>query len=177
VGVRRTVRTLNIPAVLPGIVADHSRDVAVTTPAGVSIDWGILGGLSSSAEYNLSTRDDSRPGVRIAGNTHTAAAELRKVFRAGSIAGLSQDVRTQLSFRSSRTISEVSGSQVGQSSRLVDNGRYSLGFSADSDVSDTMVLSLGASQVVTYDHNFNRRFTQTIFSLILHINFVTAGFR
>jgi hypothetical protein len=62
-------------------------------------------------------------------------------------------------------------------SRLVDNGRYTIGFSADSDVSDTMVLSVGASQTVTYDRNFNRRFTQTIFSAILHIDLALLDIR
>jgi hypothetical protein len=40
-----------------------------------------------------------------------------------------------------------------------------------------MVLSVGASQTVTYDRNFNRRFTQTIFSAILHIDLALLDIR
>ena len=57
------------------------------------------------------------------------------------------------------------------SSRLTDNGRYTFNIGADTDVSETASFSLTGARTVTYDENFNRRFTQTVISAVLHLQF------
>jgi hypothetical protein len=111
-----------------------------------------------------------RPGIETEGEGRVISADVRKVIRAGTMPWLTEDIRTRLSYSSSVNRTTIANTISLANSRLVDNGRYSIGFSADSDVSDTMVLSVGGSQTVTYDRNFNRRVTQTIFSAILHID-------
>jgi hypothetical protein len=56
-------------------------------------------------------------------------------------------------------------------SRLTDNGRTAVSLNADTDLADNMTFSLQASRVVTFDRNFNRRFTQTVLSAVLNIQF------
>ena len=41
----------------------------------------------------------------------------------------------------------------------------------DTDLADDISFSLQASRVVTFDRNFNRRFTQTLISAVLNIQF------
>ncbi len=176
-GVRRTLRNTLIPSLTSGLANDRSRDMVTTLPASMSLVWVPLGGFTTSAEYSLTLREDLRPGLTIDGTTRVTNADISKTFPAGTFKGLSEDLRTYLSFRSSSTRSTVTSNVLTLSSRLVDNGRYRIEFSAESDVSETMVLSLGASQLVTYDRNFNRRTTQTQLLAVLHINFFSGNFR
>jgi hypothetical protein len=176
-GLRHTVRNTRIPSLVSGIAGDRSRDEIVTIPASFSINWAALGGFSTSVDYNLTLRDDLRPGIRIEGETKAGGASIARVIPAGTFLGLSEDLRTRLFFTGSATRSTITSATALLRSRLVDNGVYSVGFTADSDVSETMVLSVGASQKVTYDRNFNRRVTQTIFSAILNIDFSVRDLR
>jgi hypothetical protein len=54
---------------------------------------------------------------------------------------------------------------------LTDNGRSQIILNADTNLADDISFSLQASRVVTFDRNFNRRFTQTLLSAVLNIQF------
>ena len=85
--------------------------------------------------------------------------------------GLKGDVRTRLGYQQTRATSFVVDNQGGGTSRLSDNGRRSVSLNADTDLSATAVFSLQGSRVVNFDNNFNRRFTQTVLSVVLQLNF------
>jgi hypothetical protein len=177
VGARRNTRSAQAPSLASPISVDHTLERATTLPASLSVGWKLFGGFTTSVEHTLTLRRDMRPGIETEGVGRFVSADIRKVIPAGTASWLTEDVRTRLSYSSSESRSSVKNTTTLVNSRLVDNGRYTIGFSADSDVSDTMVLSVGASQTVTYDRNFNRRFTQTIFSAILHIDLALLDIR
>jgi hypothetical protein len=64
---------------------------------------------------------------------------------------------------------------TGLRSRLADNGKTQFNLTADSNVSDNLVLTLQGSHIVTFDNNLNRRFQQTLFSTILQFQFYGVG--
>ncbi len=59
-------------------------------------------------------------------------------------------------------------------SRLTDNGRRLLAASADTDLADNLTFTLQASRLVNFDRNFNRRFVQTAFTAVLHLEFFSG---
>jgi hypothetical protein len=157
--------------------SDRSRDVVASFPTNVTVNWSALGGFATTGEYTISHRNDRRPGLESRGLTRAVGFDVSKIFPTGSIAGLREDLRTRVSYRSSATRTTLIAAGTSLASRLTDNGRHSISFTADSDVSDTMILSLSASEVVTFDRNFNRRIVQTIISAVLHIDFSASDFR
>ena len=77
-----------------------------------------------------------------------------------------------LSYPRTETQSYVSNlAALSQRSRLTDNGRSQISLNADTNLADDISFSLQASRVVTFDRNFNRRFTQTLLSAVLNIQF------
>jgi hypothetical protein len=83
-----------------------------------------------------------------------------------------------VSFQETLARSVVSNVAVAaQRSRLTDNGRRVIGFSADADVSTDMTFGLQASRLVSFDRNFNRRFTQTVLSAVLELKFFGGALR
>jgi hypothetical protein len=49
--------------------------------------------------------------------------------------------------------------------------------SADTDLAENLTFSLQGSRVITFDRNFNRRFTQTVVSAVLNIQFFGGALR
>ena len=87
-------------------------------------------------------------------------------------------MRTQLSYQRSETRSYVSNlAAIGLRSRLTDNGRKAFTVSADTDLQENVTFSLQGSRVVTFDRNFNRRFTQTLIAAVLNIQFFGGALR
>ena len=56
-------------------------------------------------------------------------------------------------------------------SRLSDNGRRAFNLNADTDFADNLTGSFTMSRVISFDNNFNRRFTQTVITAVLNIRF------
>ena len=54
---------------------------------------------------------------------------------------------------------------------LTDNGRRAFSFSADTEVAENLSSSFVFSRVESFDLNLNRRFTQTVLSAVLHLQF------
>jgi hypothetical protein len=61
------------------------------------------------------------------------------------------------------------------SSRITDNGRYTFNIGADTEVSQSVSFSLTGARTVTFDENFNRRFTQTVISAVMNLQFGDAS--
>ena len=78
-------------------------------------------------------------------------------------------------FTRNRLTTYVIDPLTGLRSRLADNGKSQFNLTADSNVSDNLVLTLQGSHIVTFDNNLNRRFQQTLFSTILQFQFYGVG--
>jgi cell surface protein SprA len=176
-GVRRTVRTTFRPAEQLGFPSDSTRELARSYPANLAIAWGLFGGFTTSATYNVSRREDIRPGSQLDGSTHDMSAEIARSFKPRPQWNLRSDIRTRLTIQDSRTRSVIYAAGATTASRLGDNGRSGFTFTADADVSQDAAFSLVASRIVTFDNNFNRRFTQTVFSAVLHLQFFGGNLR
>ncbi len=66
---------------------------------------------------------------------------------------------------------------VSRESRLTDNGRRAFSFSADTDVAENLTSSFVYSRVASFDENLNRRFTQTVLSAVLQLQFFGGELR
>ena len=62
-------------------------------------------------------------------------------------------------------------------SRLSDNGRRAFSMSADTDVAENLSSSFVVSRVESFDRNLNRRFTQTVLSAVMHLQFYAGEFK
>jgi hypothetical protein len=81
-------------------------------------------------------------------------------------------LRTRLSYQETHGDNFVLNPlALGNESRLSDNGRRALSFSADTDIAENFSTSFVASRVESFDRNLNRRFTQTVLSAVLHLQF------
>jgi hypothetical protein len=106
------------------------------------------------------------------------SADLTKSFGLPESWQLRSGLRTRLAYQRTATTSYVSNiAAVGSRSRLTDNGRHAFTFNADTDLAQDLTFSLQGSRVVTFDRNFNRRFTQTVFSAVLNIQFFGGASR
>ncbi|HEX2718157.1 MAG TPA: hypothetical protein VHM67_10785, partial [Gemmatimonadaceae bacterium] len=54
---------------------------------------------------------------------------------------------------------------------LADNGRRVFSLSADTDLNENMTFSLQGGRTATLDRNYNRRFTQTLITAALQLQF------
>lgn len=128
--------------------------------------------LSLTLGFTRSERTDSLPGSAGASRSTDGTADLGKAFPLPASWNLPGGLRTRLSYQRSETRSYVSNlASTSLRSRLTDNGRTLIRLNADTDLADDISFSLQASRVVTFDRNFNRRFTQTLFSAVLNIQF------
>ena len=174
-GWREVVATSFVP-VGSGGAPERTRSEIFQRPLSASIMWGFLPGLGSSASWTVTTREDQRPGSVLDSRTEDVAVDLSGSVPMPERFDLRSDLRTRLGYQESRTESYTSGTS-GQRSRLTDNGRRALSLSADTDVADNLTFSLQGSRVVTFDDNLGRRFTQTVFSAVLQLQFFAGEMR
>ena len=159
------------PSDTPGGPPERRATRLRTYPASLTLN-GPDNDLSVTLSYTRTDRSDSLPGS--AGETRSSGgtAALTKSLPLPASWNLPGGLRTQLSYTRSETQSYVSNLAASSlRSRLTDNGRNQISLNADTDLSDDVSFSLQASRVVTFDRNFNRRFTQTLFSAVLNIQF------
>jgi hypothetical protein len=128
--------------------------------------------MALTLAFTRSNRADSLPGSAGESRSTQGSADLTKAFPLPASWKLPGGLRTRLSYTRSETQSYVSNlAAVSQRSRLTDNGRSEINLNADTNLADDISFSLQASRVVTFDRNFNRRFTQTLLSAVLNIQF------
>lgn len=128
--------------------------------------------LSLTLAFTRSDRSDSLPGSAGESRSTDGSAAVTKAFPLPSSWNLPGGMRTRLSYLRRETRSYVSNlAATSLRSRLTDNGRNEFSLNADTDLADDISFSLQASRVVTFDRNFNRRFTQTLISAVLNIQF------
>lgn len=142
-----------------------------TYPATLTLN-GPGDDVSLTLAFTRSDRADSLPGSAGESRSTDGTAFITNAFRLPASWNLPGGLRTRLSYRQTETQSYVSNlATLSQRSRLTDNGRNEISLNADTDLADDVSFSLQASRVVTFDRNFNRRFTQTLISAVLNIQF------
>jgi len=159
------------PPDAPGADAELRSTRVRTYPATFSL-LGRSDGLSLTLGFSRTERLDSLPGSIGQSRSTDASADLTRAFPLPSSWDLPGGLRARLSYQQTETRSYVSNVAASTfRSRLTDNGSRRMSLNADTDLADNMTFSLQASRVVTFDRNFNRRFTQTVLSAVLNIQF------
>jgi hypothetical protein len=159
------------PAETPGGQLERRATRLRTYPASLTMN-GPGNDLSLTFGFTRSDRRDSLPGSAGESRSTDGTAVITKAFPLPGSWNLPGGLRTSLSYQRAETRSYVSNlAATSLRSRLTDNGRNQISLNADTDLADDISFSLQASRVVTFDRNFNRRFTQTLISAVLNIQF------
>ena len=181
-GVRRTLATTLVPSLGAGVsgegaggAVERSASDIRQLPLNASVVWA--GGFSTSAGYNLISREDSRPGSLSTSDTREASGDIAKSFRPPRRWDLKSDIRVRAGYQESHTASYTFSTATGRRSRLTDNGRYAINLNADTDLADNLTFSLQGARVVTFDRNYDRRFTQTVITAVLQLDFFGGELR
>lgn len=141
-------------------------------PLSATITWAGTRPVTTTFGANLTQRLDNRPGLSGRGSTVNMNADVAKAFALPASWHARSDLRTRINFQNSQGSSYVLNPlALGSRSRLTDNGRRSATLTADTDVAENLSSSVVLSRVGTFDRNFNRQFTQTVVSAILHLQF------
>jgi hypothetical protein len=62
-------------------------------------------------------------------------------------------------------------------SRLADNGRSAISVSADAEVASNLSFQLQLSNIVSYDNNINRKFSQLVITTVFTLEFFANNTR
>ncbi len=159
-----------------GFVGVHYEQTVRQYPVSGNILWNVLGGFSTSMGWNRTARREVRSGGVILGEQDDLSAEVGKsipVPQAWELRG--QTIRTRFGFQQSqnRTIFEVAGAER----RVTDNGRRAINANADSDITETLSFTMTLARILNYDNINDRRFSQTVVSIVMHLSFFAGELR
>jgi hypothetical protein len=151
---------------------DRGETVVTSFPANLAIVFAGGRPLSATLGYAFSRRREGRPGLSTKTANSDINAEISKPWALPPAWKPRSDLRTRLSYQETHGDNFVLNPlAIGNESRLSDNGRRALSFSADTDIAENFSTSFVASRVESFDRNLNRRFTQTVLSAVLHLQF------
>ena len=162
----------------PAFTVDRAETLLRSFPANFSIVFAGARALSANVGYTYSQRKETRPGL--SGKNHNAdvSFEIAKPWATPPSWKLRSDVRTRLSYQDTHGNNFVLNPLTSsRESRLTDNGRRAFSFSADTDVAENLSSSFVFSRVESFDKNLNRRFTQTVLSAVLHLQFFAGDLK
>jgi hypothetical protein len=153
-------------------LADRGETVVRSFPASFSIIFAGQRPLSATLGYAFSQRRETRPGLSSRSGNNDISVELAKPWSVPPDWKLRSDIRTRVSYQDTHGDNFVLNPlALSRESRLTDNGRRAFSFSADTDVAENLSSSFVFSRVESFDENLNRRFTQTVLSAVLHLQF------
>lgn len=159
-------------AVESTFLADRGETIVRSLPASLSIVLAGQRPLSANLGYAFSQRREKRPGLSSRSGNNDISVELAKPWAVPPAWKLRSDIRTRLSYQDTHGDNFVLNPlTLSRESRLTDNGRRAFSFSADTDVAENLSSSFVFSRVESFDLNLNRRFTQTVLSAVLHLEF------
>jgi len=157
---------------------DRGRMRVRSFPMSGSVVFAGARPLSSTVGFSLSRRLDAKPGLRSNGNSSDFSLELAKPWAVPASWQTRSDLRTRISYQKSEGQNfVVNPIAFSGESRLSDNGRRALSMSADTDVAENLTSSFVLSRVESFDRNLNRRFTQTVLSAVMHLQFYAGEFK
>ncbi len=164
----------SLASTVPGAAfgVDRGETVVTSYPASFSVVFAGARPLSTTVGYALSHRHETRPGLSARSGDSDVNVEIAKPWALPPAWKPRSDLRTRLSYQD-RTGDNFVLNPLALSleSRLSDNGRRAISFSADTDVAENFSSSFVVSRVESFDRNLNRRFTQTVISAVLHLQF------
>jgi len=157
---------------LPSPGTDRGETVVSSFPATVAIVFAGARPLATTVGYAFSRRSEARPGLSAKTAAADINAEISKPWALPPSWKPRSDLRTRITYQETHGDNFVLNPEaINNESRLSDNGRRAISFSADTDVAENFSTSFVASRVESFDRNLNRRFTQTVLSAVLHLQF------
>jgi hypothetical protein len=134
--------------------------------------------LSTTVGFSVSRRLDSKPGLSSNGDNSDFSIDVSKPWKLPADWNARSDLRTRVSYQRSQGQNfVVNPLALTGESRLSDNGRRAFSMSADTDVAENLSSSFVVSRVESFDRNLNRRFTQTVLSAVMHLQFYAGEFK
>ena len=134
--------------------------------------------LSTNIGYSFSKQLDVKPGLNSDGDNSDFSVDVAKPWKLPADWNARSDLRTRISYQRSQGRNFVFNPlALDLESRLTDNGRHAFSMSADTDVAENLSSSFVISRVESFDHNLNRRFTQTVLSAVMHLQFYAGDFK
>jgi hypothetical protein len=172
-GFARSMATVSLPSLLDDAPPQFRRTHIESFPVRASVVWARAGDLTTTARYSLTRRIDSLPGSTSRSRGDDIGLDVARAFMIPPSWGLGllSPLRARLGIQQSHVQTFILDAAGGIASRLQDNGRQAFTLSADADVAEGVVFTLQGSQLVTFDHNLNRRLAQTAFSTVLQFRF------
>jgi len=160
------------------VLVDRGETLVRSFPANLSIVFAGQRPLSANVGYAFSRRRERKPGLSSKSGSNDVSFELAKPWAVPAEWKLRSDIRTRLSYQDTEGDNFVLNPlALSRESRLTDNGRRAFSFSADTDVAENLSSSFVVSRVESFDLNLNRRFTQTVLSAVLHLQFFGGDFK
>jgi hypothetical protein len=147
-------------------------------PFSVSTVWLGERPVTTSFGATITRRVDNRAGASGRGNIVDVNAEIARAFALPTAWHPRSDLRTRLTFQNANGQRYVLNPlATGLRSRLTDNGRRVVALTADTDVAENLSSSFVISRVASFDRNLNRKFTQTVLSAVLHLQFFAGDMK
>jgi hypothetical protein len=146
-------------------------------PTNAAITWAFLGNLRTGAGYSRQRRIDTLPGSVTESLNETYSADMQRRVRLPTSWGLRGDMNARVNWsrEASSTYVAVRGDDV--RSRLADNGRSAISVSADAEVASNLSFQLQLSNIVSYDNNINRKFSQLVITTVFTLEFFANNTR
>jgi hypothetical protein len=176
-GFVRNEVTLSLPNLFTDEPPQLRHTHADVFPFSGTIAWGGKSALSTTARYSLRRQIDSLPGSTARSNGNELSIDAGRAFHVPESLGLGlkSDLRTRLGVQESHNTTYVYDPGGALQSRLQDQGRQGINLAADTNLSDAATFTLQGSYVIWYDNNLNRRYAQTVLSMILQFSVFGAS--
>jgi len=160
------------------LVDDRGQLRVRSYPMNGSVVFAGARPVSSTVGFSLSKRLDTKPGLSSNGDNTDFSIDVSKPWKLPADWNARSDLRTRVSYQKSQGQNfVVNPLALTGESRLSDNGRRAFSMSADTDVAENLSSSFVVSRVESFDRNLNRRFTQTVLSTVMHLQFYAGEFK
>jgi hypothetical protein len=166
------------PLFLGDTTDDRGKIRVRTYPLSGSLVFAGARPLATTVGYSFSKQLDAKPGLTSNGDNSDFSVDVSKPWKLPADWNARSDLRTRISYQKSQGQNFVfNPTSVTGESRLTDNGRRAFSMSADTDVAENLSSSFVVSRVESFDRNLNRRFTQTVISAVMHLQFYAGDFK
>jgi hypothetical protein len=161
---------------ITGLFDDRGTLRTRSYPITLAAVWSAIPGLSTNVTFARTHRHELRPGLNMRARGQELSFDIGKEFSLPRQWELRSPLRTRLSYENTEGSNfVVNPLALTNLSRVTDNGRRAWTFTADTDVAENLASSFVISRVLSFDRNLDRRFTQTILSAVLHMQFFGGG--
>jgi cell surface protein SprA len=162
VGFMRSDVTISLPSLIDQAPSEIRHTHIETFPVAGSIAFAGGGAFSTGARLQWRRQIDTLPSSVARSNGNDFSVDAGHVFHIPAHDGL----RTRFTFQLTHNTTTVFDSTGSVRARLQDNGRRTFTLTADTRFNEQLVLTFNGSDVLTFDHNLNRRFEYTVFSAV-----------